>query len=125
MAEHEGMLDKRLVAYAIEIIRLTQAMPKTMAGTVIAKQVLRSGTSAGANYREAKGAESRADFVHKLQVVIKELRETDYWLTLARESHLLPAAQLDDALRECSELTAMAVRSVVTVKRNMAHGKSE
>ncbi len=125
MAEREGMLDKRLLAYAIEVIRLTQAMPKTMAGRVIAKQVLRSGTSAGANYREAKGAESRADFVHKLQVVIKELRETDYWLTLARESRLLPPAQLDGALRECSELTAMAVRSVVTVKRNMAHEKNE
>lgn len=118
--QRDGTLDKRLLAYAVEIVRMTQSMPKTFVGQHVARQVLRSGTSAGANYREARGAESRADFAHKMQIVVKELRETDYWLTLALEARLLPPSQITSLVRECGELTAMSVQSVVTAKKNMA-----
>ncbi len=118
--QRDGTLDTRLLKFAVGIVRVTQAMPRTVAGRHMARQVLRSGTSAGANYREARGAESRADFAHKLQIVVKELRETDYWLSLAREAELLPAARLAPLLEECSELIAMSVRSVVTTKTNMS-----
>ena len=75
-------LDERLLDYAARVITLVESLPNTLAGRRIGDQLLRSGTSVGANYEEARGAESRADFVHKLQVALKELRESNYWLRL-------------------------------------------
>jgi four helix bundle protein len=73
--ERENLSD-RLLSFAASIIRLTLLLSKTVAGRHIAGQILRSSTSCGANYEEACGAESRADFIHKMQIVLKELRET-------------------------------------------------
>jgi four helix bundle protein len=109
-------LDKRLLLYAVRIIGVVHALPKNMIGAHVAKQILRSGTSGGANYREACGAESRSDFIHKMQIVVKELRETDYWLSVTREAKLLPAKRLESILQETNELIAMSVSSVVTAK---------
>lgn len=109
---------------AVRVISLAQAMPKTYVGRHIASQVLRSGTSVGANYCEARGAESRADFAHKLQVALKELRETMYWLEVIRDAGLVRADRLDPLMREVNELTAISVKSVLTAKVNAKRTES-
>jgi four helix bundle protein len=82
-------LESRLIDFAVRIIRLSARLPRTAAGKHIAGQILRSGTSPAPNYGEARGAESRADFVHKLRVVLKELNETSIWLRIIERSQLL------------------------------------
>lgn len=77
-------LEERLVDFAVRIVRLSSSLPKTPAGRHIAGQILRSGTSPAPNYGEARGAESHADFVHKLRIVLKELNETSIWLRVNR-----------------------------------------
>jgi len=111
-----GMLEERLLQYSARIIRLAQALPKSDAGVHIRRQIIRSGTSAGANYQEAIGSESRKDFVHKMQIVLKELRETLYWLRVVGASRLLPCGRLAKIIQESDELIAMTVRSVITAK---------
>ena len=83
-------LQERLVLFAVEIIGLVTCLPKTTAGRHVAGQVLRSGTSPAPNYAEARGAESGADFVHKLRIAVKELNETGIWLL-----RLQPTSPLD------------------------------
>lgn len=75
-------LCERLLDYAARIVKLVSALPPTLIGRTIANQLLRSGTAAGANYEEARAAESGPDFVHELQIASKELRESNYWLRL-------------------------------------------
>ena len=84
----------RLEDLAVRIIRVATALPKTAAGAHIAQQVLRAGTSPGANYAEAQGAESRNDFVHKMNIVVKELRETRFWLRIASKASLIAIGKL-------------------------------
>ncbi len=76
--------------FAVEIVKLAMKLFRTPAERHIGKQITSSGTSAGANYEEACGGESRADFVHKLQIVLKELRETVYWLRVINKAELIP-----------------------------------
>jgi four helix bundle protein len=82
----------------------------------IGKQLMRSSTSAGANYEEACGAESRADFIHKMQVTLKELRETIYWLKLVEKSGLVALEPSKPLLTEAEELVRMVAKSVITAK---------
>jgi four helix bundle protein len=84
---------------------------------VIARQVLKSGTSIGANYREATRAESRSDFIHKLAICEKEAAETGYWLEVFAESQLASVARCNQLLEECRELIAIIVASIRTAKR--------
>ena len=79
-------------------------------------QLLRSGTSAGANYEEARAAESKVDFVHKLQIALKELRESNYWLRLLVKSGKISAERMEDLLDESNQLRAMLSKSVATAK---------
>ncbi len=83
-------IQERLIDFAVAIIAFCAELPKTQAGLHIAGQILRSGTSPAPNYGEARGAESRRDFVHKLKVVLKELNETGVWLRIIRRSKMLP-----------------------------------
>jgi four helix bundle protein len=78
----KNVLSERLLDFGVEIIRMVEKIRSNYAGRQIIGQLIRSSTSAGANYEEACGAESRSDFVHKLQIVLKELRESLYWLQL-------------------------------------------
>jgi len=103
-------------ASALRVIRLYSALPKTTAAQVIGKQMLRSGTSVGAQYREARRARSRAEFISKTQAAIQELEDTAYWTELLCDASIIPAKRLADLQRETSELTAMLVRSVKTAK---------
>ena len=106
----------RLLDFAVNSIKLTGNLPKTSTGKYIAGQLLRSGTSPGANYEEARGAESRADFIHKMSVVLKELKESRYWLMLIHKSKMLPARNIDDVINECEQLCAIIAKSIITAK---------
>lgn len=97
----------RTKQFAIRVIRLYTALPKRTEADVIGKQVLRSGTSVGANYREAHRARSDAEFVSKLGDCLKELEETSYWLELLVDTELMPAARMADLCGECDKLIAI------------------
>ncbi len=109
-------LEERLIEFAIRIIKLTNRLPKTPAGKHISGQILRCGTSPAPNYGEARGAESRADFVHKIRIVVKELNETSIWLRIIERSALLKAELLVDLIRENRELCKIFASSLKTAR---------
>ena len=109
-------LDERLLEYGARVIKLVESLPKTLVGRRIGDQLLRSGTSAGANYEEAQGAESRDDFVHKLQIALKELRESNYWLRLIVKAGTLPPERMASLIDESGQLRAMLSKAVATAK---------
>ncbi|HEU4767208.1 MAG TPA: four helix bundle protein [Pyrinomonadaceae bacterium] len=110
-------LEERLVDFAVRIIRLSASLPKTPAGSHIAGQILRAGTSPAPNYGEARGAESHADFVHKLRIVLKELNETSVWLRIIQRSQLLSAEVLSQIMEENSSLCKIFTASLKTSRR--------
>jgi len=112
-------LQDRLIDYSVRIIKLAGALPDTKAGKHVSGQILRSGTSPAPNYGEAQSAESRADFVHKLKVSLKELRETEIWLKVITNAEMIdPTSQLVPLLQETDELIAILFSSVETAKKN-------
>ncbi|MHB9022810.1 MAG: four helix bundle protein [Armatimonadota bacterium] len=108
---------ERLLDFAACIVNLTDSLTKTMAGRHIAGQLLRSGTSSAACYEEACAAESRADFIHKLQLSLKELRESRFWLRLIDRSKSLRSAENESVLKEADQLCNIVARSVITAKK--------
>jgi four helix bundle protein len=110
-------LEERLLDYSVNIIRLVEKLPATKAGNHVAGQLLRSGTSPLPNHGEAEAAESTADFVHKLKVCLKELRETWRWLRLAHRVPLARAEIVDPVLSETDELIRIFVASIKTSSR--------
>ena len=115
MEERDGLAE-RLLDYGARIIKLVEALPKTLVARRIGDQLLRSGMSVGAHYEEAQGAESKADFVHKLQIALKEMRESNYWLRLLAKARTLPPERLRDILDESVQLRAMLSKAVAKVK---------
>lgn len=109
-------LDGRLLDFAASVMGLSDRLRRTSAGRYISDQLMRASASAGANYQEACGAESRADFVHKLQLVLKEVRESGYWLRLIARSRLVAPDSLAALLDECQQLVRIIAKSVVTAK---------
>jgi four helix bundle protein len=109
-------IGERLLDFATVCLKLTGKLGRTAAGRYVAGQLMRSSASAGANYSEACGAESRADFAHKLQIVLKELRETEYWLKLAGRGQLLSVEDVKAPAIEADELSRIIAKSVLTVK---------
>jgi four helix bundle protein len=106
----------RTKQFALRIIRLSGALPNTYAAQVMGHQVLRSGTSVGAHYREGYRARSDAEFVSKLEVALQELDETSYWLELLIESGIVAEEKLNDLLAEADELIAILVSCVKKAK---------
>ena len=102
--------------FALRIIRLCNALPKTAEGGVIKRQLLRSGTSIGANYSSARRGRSHADFTSKLGIVLEEADETVYWLELIVHAGLLPAKQVEPLLDEANQLVAIFVASLRTAR---------
>src|SRR5437773_12183496 len=92
-------LEERLIDFAVRVIRLSMYLPRAPAGKHIAGQILRSGTSPAPNYGEARGAESHADFVHKLRIVLKELNETSIWLRILDRSNIVRSELLGEIIR--------------------------
>ena len=112
-------LQDRLIAYAVRIIKLSESLPETKAGKHVSSQILRSGTSPAPNYGEAQSAESKADFVHKLKIALKELRETEIWLKIIAKAQMIESAsQLAPLLQETDELIAILFTSVETAKKS-------
>ncbi len=111
-------IECRLVRFAVRVLDLCDALPKTAAGAHIAGQLLRSGSSPAPNYGEVRGAESTRDFVHKLGVVLKELNESRIWLRILGERKMVNEADLADLYRECDELCR-----IIAASRRTAEGK--
>lgn len=107
-----------MIDFGVEIIKLAESLPKTRAGNHIAGQILRSGTSPAPNYGEAHSAESTHDFIHKMKVCLKKLRETRVWLIMITKAKLKPENEIDLALKETAELVSIFAASIKTAKKN-------
>ncbi len=110
-------LESRLIDFAVRIIDVVEEIPSSRAGNHIAGQLVRSGTSPAPNYAESQSAESHRDFIHKLKVAFKELRETKVWLEIVLRKSFCPTqADVADTLRECDELIRIFGKSVSTAE---------
>jgi len=112
-------LQERLIDYAVRVIHAVGVLPDTVAGRHIGGQLLRSGTSPAPNYGEAVSSESRNDFVHKLQIALKELRESDVWLKIICRAEMIDSPErLFPLMKETDELISILVASARTAHRN-------
>jgi four helix bundle protein len=112
----ESVLREKSYKFAVRIVRLTQFLQQEKKEFVLSKQVLRSGTSIGALIREAEYAQSNADFVNKFSVALKEANETDYWISLLKDTDYLELKLYNSLFLDCNELISMLVSSIKTAK---------
>lgn len=111
----------RTFRFGVQIVKMSNRLPRTAAGFELAKQIIRSGTSIGANVEEADAGESKKDFVHKLSIALKEAQETRYWLRIIIEAALLADKEIQNLLKESDEL----VRIINTIIKNTMKGNSQ
>ncbi len=123
LMEKKFDLEERLINFAAVIIDISEALPATFAGNHLGGQLLRSGTSPALHYGEAQAAESPADFIHKMKVCLKELRETHNCLRLIRKKSWIKSG-LDAQVRESNELVAIFVASIKTAQANQQKTKT-
>lgn len=116
-------ISRRFVELAVRVIRLVRALPKDFVGKHIGNQLLKSGTSGGTNYEEARGSESNADFIHKLKIALKELRESIFWLNVIEKAELIPAPKLKNIHQEFEELANIIAQSVITTQKKLKNKK--
>ena len=112
-------------AFALRIIKFVRLLQDDERGRVISKQLLRSGTSIGANIRERYNAQSKADFINKLHIALKEADETAYWLELLYESDIINKQYFDSLYGELKEIIALLTASIKTLKNNETKSKSQ
>ncbi len=117
-------LKKRLKVFALRIIKFSESLPNNITGRTIANQIIRSGTSPGANYRAACLGKSDRDFLNKLKMVEEELDETLYWLDLTHESGLVRYDLISSLMTENTELFKIISSSIITMKKNIKSKKS-
>ena len=111
-------IEERLIDFPVRIIRIAESLPKTKVGNHIAGQLIRCGTSPAPNYGEAQSAESRSDFIHKMKICLKELRETKVWLIIIVRANLIkPKSKLEPDIIENDELISIFMTSIKTAKR--------
>jgi four helix bundle protein len=110
-------LEDRLIDFAVRIVKLSASLPRTPAGKHIAGQIMRSGTSPAPNYGEARRAESQADFVHKLRIVLKELNETKIWLRVIERSEMLRKELMVEIVGENKELCRIFTATLKTARK--------
>lgn len=115
----ESVLKDKSYSFALRIVKLYKYIVSEKKEYVLSKQILRAGTSIGANVEEANQAQSKADFIHKLSISQKEAFETDYWLRLLRDSEYLTETQADSLLNDCRELQKLITASIKTAKENL------
>ena len=113
-------IEERMLEFAARVGKAVDALPETRLGRHIAGQLVRSGTSPAPNYAEACAAESKNDFIHKLGIVLKELRESGVWIKLITKSELLPGKRVAPLLDECEQLGKIIGQSLVTAKSSRA-----
>ena len=111
-------LSERLIDFAARVGKVVDVLPETRMGRHIAGQLVRCGTSPAPNYEEARAAESRADFIHKLGICLKELRESRCWIRLIVRTELLAEHRMSELLDECDQLCSITAQSIVTAKEN-------
>jgi four helix bundle protein len=116
-------LSDRLLEFAVRIARVVDALPKTKMGQHVAGQLARCGTSAPPNYEEGCAAESKADFIHKLGIALKELRECHFWLRFSVKAGLLSSRRLEGVTDECRQLRDIIGKSVATAASNQRGGR--
>ena len=117
--KQEYDLEDRLIDFSVRIMNVVEALPNRRAGNHVAGQLIRCGTSPAPNYGEAQSAESRNDFIHKMKVCLKELRETRIWLLVIQRKPLIePPEKVEPVISECNELISIFVASVATAERN-------
>jgi len=113
-------LEERLIEFSVLIIEITKEMPNNYAANHLAKQLLRSGTSVSLNYGEAQSGESRRDFIHKMKIVLKELRESFICLKIIERTKLFKTeAKIAEAKQESNELISIFVKSIATAQKNL------
>jgi four helix bundle protein len=119
-------LEDRLIDFSVRIIDIVEKLPNTRTGNHIANQLIRCGTSPAPNYGEAQSAESRKDFIHKIKICLKELRETKIWLKIIQRKKLLNNTKdVGDAIAECDELISIFVTSIKTAEKNKNVGRRQ
>jgi four helix bundle protein len=116
----ESILKTKSYDFALRILKLHRHLIQESKEFVLAKQVLRSGTSVGANIEEANQAQSPQDFIHKLSIALKEASETNYWLRLLRDGDILDAKLANSILGDCEEIQRMLTASIKTSKANLS-----
>jgi len=119
MNEQRNDLRERTTDFALRIVNMYSSLPKSTVAQTLGKQVLRSGTSVGAQFRESQRAKSDADFINKLESVLQEADETAYWLELLVRAEIVPAAKLDSLRKEIDEIIAILVTIVTKVKKRI------
>jgi len=112
------ILEERLIDFAVAIVGVVESLPNSKAGNHIANQLIRSGTSPAPNYGDARSAESRKDFIHKMKISLNELRETMIWLKIIARKRIGHCSGLPEAIAECDELIAIFVSSTRTADEN-------
>ena len=117
MAMNESIFKKRTKQLALSVIKMTESLPRNKAGNIIGRQIMRSATSVGANYRAACRGKSNKDMINKLKIVEEEADETLYWLELIVEGELLPHAEVAELMKETDEIVAMTVSSIKTLRK--------
>ena len=118
MENKENVLKDKSYAFALRIVKLYKFLSEEKKEFVLSKQVLRAGTSIGANIAEGSQAQSKADFIHKLSIAHKESFETEYWLCLLRDAEYLSAKQAESLIVDCKELQKILTTSIKTAKDN-------
>ena len=113
-ADNQVLIDSK--AFALRIIRLYKFLKEDKLAFVLSKQVLKSGTSIGANIRESVNAQSRMDFINKLNIALKEANETEYWLELLHESDVIDDKQFESIYNDCGKLAATLTKIIKTTK---------
>jgi four helix bundle protein len=119
----ESILKNKSYQFAIRMVRLTQHLQHDKKEFILSKQVMRSATSVGALIREAEFGQSRADFVHKMSISLKEANETDYWISILKDTDYIDLKMFDSLNADCKEIIAMLVATVKTAKTK--NGKLE
>ncbi len=112
-------LKERTMTFAVRVLKMVDALPKTTAGKTIGNQVARSGTSVAANYRAALRAKSDADFINKITIVLEEADETDFWIELAERCEMLSPKRLNDLRNEAEELTKIFNATRTSTKKRV------
>ncbi len=120
----EELFKRRTKRVALNVISLVESLPASRTANIIGRQLLRSGTSIGANYRAACRGKSKADILFKLSIVEEEADETVYWLELLIESHIVSKASVAALLKETDEIIAMIVASIKTLRERNEQGKN-
>lgn len=112
-------ITERTFNFALRIIKLCQFLNEkySLEKSILAKQLMRSGTSIGANVEEAQSGQSRSDFIHKISIALKEARETSYWLRLLEAGEIVPKEKLADLIKESEELKKILAAIIVSAKK--------